>query len=133
MLTPIDIYTDGSFNGKNASWAFVAVQNDSILFKNKGIITDPDVNSGYQIGGEVQAVIEAIKYCEANSLAAKIHYDYAGVENWATLAWRANKPYTIKYQQFMQEKEKFIAGFVKIKSHSGNKWNEWVDKFAKIS
>lgn len=134
MSNLVDVYVDGSFDGQNASWAFAVVnkETDSVLFDAKGIITDPDINSGRQVGGEIQAVIEAIDFCKTKGLTAAIHYDYIGIEMWATFQWAANKSYTKKYQQFMRQNKQHIHSFVKIKSHTGNKWNEYVDKLAKI-
>ena len=129
----VDVYVDGSFDGQNASWAFAVIDpiKDSVIFEDKGVITDPDINSGRQIGGEVQAVIEAIECCKRNSLIAIIYYDYIGIEEWARCRWVANKSYTKRYQEYMMVNGQYFHRFVKIKSHTGNKWNEYVDKLAK--
>lgn len=132
-MQTIDIYVDGSFNGQNASWAYIVVDDNKVISQDSGTITDPELNLGWQIAGELQAVIEAIKYCKARDLAARIFYDYAGIEYWATGSWRAKKSYTIAYAKFMAENKEYIKEFVKIKSHTGNFWNEKVDRLAKMS
>ena len=133
MINLVGAYVDGSFNGEKASWAFAIIDpiKDSVIFENKGIITDPEINSGRQIGGEIQAVVEAIGYCKSKGLTPIIYYDYIGIEEWARGHWTANKPYTKRYQEYMMHNNQYIHTFVKIKSHTGNKWNEYVDKLAK--
>ena len=62
----------------------------------------------------------------------EIRYDYEGIEKWATNAWKANNTLTKKYAEFMRRKQTQIRiSFRKVKSHSGDYYNEKVDKLAK--
>ena len=132
MLSNIlDVYTDGSFNGKQASWAFIVIQDDKPLFSKKGVL-DGDINSMWQIGGEIKAAENAVLWAKKMDCKININYDYLGVEYWATGKWRAKNPHTKAYQTFMQENAKYVNGYVKIKSHSGNLYNEMADSLAKI-
>ena len=133
MLSKIlDVYTDGSFNGKQASWAFIVVQDDKPLFSNKGVL-DGDINSMWQIGGEIKAAENAVLWAKEMDCKININYDYLGVEHWATGKWRAKNPHTKAYQAFMQENtDKYVARWVKVVAHSGVKWNEVCDSLAKI-
>ena len=61
-----------------------------------------------------------------------IHYDYEGIEKWATGVWSAKNPHTKKYAAFMKRmQEKIEVIFQKVKAHSGDFYNERVDKLAK--
>lgn len=128
-----DVYTDGSFSNGRAFWAFVVICDDQIQFQDKGEINDANILTGRQVGAEIQAVIEAIKYCKKLKLRARVFYDYSGIECWADGSWRANKFYSIRYKEFIQNHLQFIESFVKVRAHSGNKWNEYVDKYAKVT
>ena len=52
----------------------------------------------------------------------------------STGAWKANNVLTQKYAEFMQRKRKQIhISFQKVKAHSGDYYNEQVDKLAKAA
>lgn len=130
-------YTDGSFDGKHASWAYIIVKDNQIIHKNKGIITDPDKCAGFQIAGECQGVVEALKYAKENNLIIDIYHDYIGLYSWVAdlfgdKAWKTNKSYTQEYRENVISLREHLNSFIKVKGHSGNRWNEEVDKYAKI-
>lgn len=85
------------------------------------------------VGGEVNASMIAVK--SAISMGYKlirIHYDYAGIECWATGEWKRNKEGTKAYKKFIDENSKdIIIEFKKVKAHAGNKYNEIADDLAK--
>ena len=61
-----------------------------------------------------------------------IHYDYGGIEKWAALLIWCQFTYTKKYAAFMKRmQEKIEVIFQKVKAHSGDFYNERVDKLAK--
>ena len=62
----------------------------------------------------------------------ELYFDYQGIESWALGTWKRNNKVTEGYHQFMQEKMKQIkVTFVKVKGHSGDKYNDLADKLAK--
>jgi ribonuclease HI len=127
-----NIFVDGSYSSKNpniASWSFIVVENDNIKAKFNGKI---ETNTA-QVAGELTAVMKAIEYCLKNGIKdVTINYDYQGIEAWVTGSWKAKKPITKQYVNFIKEKSKFVnIRFNKIKAHSGNKYNELTDKYAK--
>src|SRR5690606_17105641 len=67
---------------------------------------------------------------EHNVSEIEIFYDYNGIEMWATGAWQANNPATKQYQQYMNEIDVTIQ-WHKVKSHTGNYWNDVADELAK--
>lgn len=134
MSNTVQVYTDGSFDGVNPSWAFLIVQDNKVIFKNRGIL-DKYLDS-YQIGGECEAVIQALKYCKGNNLKAEIFYDYIGVLNWVAdiigmKNWKTNKEVSQNYRAEVLKYKDYIINFIKVKAHSGDYFNEMVDKFTR--
>lgn len=132
----VNLYCDGSFNGKNASWGFIVVdKNNKILYKNKGILAG-EINKMYQIGGEIYGCIEGIKYCISAGFICKVYYDYQGLQSWVAdiyggKVWKAKNEWSQMYRNFIIQHKQHINSFNKVKSHSGNKFNEEVDKLIK--
>ena len=126
----LDVYTDGSFNGQNASWAFVVVKDDKPIFQQKGVLSG-DINSMWQIGGEIKAAEFAVQWAKDNNTKININHDYTGVSLWATGVWRAKNPHTKAYQAFMQENSNYINSYKKVKAHGTDVWNNFVDELAK--
>lgn len=136
----INIFTDGSYHElKNVGkWAFVAVENDKIIFKNSGLITNKNWLTGRQIACECQAVIEGLIWAKNNNYKAKLHVDYLGLicwinDLWNEKPWKTNKEYTILYREKVLELSEHLDSMVKVKSHSGNTWNNYADELAKIN
>ncbi len=124
------IFTDGSFNGKDAAWAFIILKDGKLIEESAGAVTDRSHVSTYQIVGEFTAVVHALKRCdELNITEATLHYDLDLIGKIATGRYRAKAAVS----QF------FLAGVTsanvritwnKVKAHNGNKWNERADKLA---
>lgn len=61
-----------------------------------------------------------------------IHYDFTGIESWATGKWNCNNEITRTYRDFIKNvMEIHDISFTKIRSHSGNPWNDHVDRLAR--
>ena len=61
-----------------------------------------------------------------------IYQDYESVAKRATGEWKAKKPGTIAYREFCAAAAKYIRfRFVKVKGHSGDKYNDLADRLAK--
>ncbi len=134
----VNLYTDGSFDGKNAKWAYIIIETktDKILHQNKGVL-DGEINQMYQIGGEIFAVQEGLKYCLSHGYKSHIYYDYTGLYNWVSdyfdkslRPWKTKKIFTKEYRAFIKKHLYQIFDFNKVKSHSGDKYNEMVDVLA---
>lgn len=130
----LTIYVDGSFKNEKAQWAFIVVDGDKVEYQERGELTG-GINEMRQIGGELKAVIQAICYARRVGIPAKIHYDYNGIEKWVAdlfggKPWGCNKEWTQKYRDFVLKNGKHVHSFVKVKGHTGDFWNEEVDKLA---
>jgi ribonuclease HI len=126
----IEIDVDGSYKDGKTSYAAIIRKDGDVIKHLVGLLGNEDVQGTYQVAGELQAATEAIKYCDENNISeAVIYYDMAGIESWATGRWKANKEVTKKFQEFVKLAKVKIK-WVKVKSHTGLKWNEAVDKLA---
>lgn len=133
----IKVYVDGCYNrNKNIiGWGIVVVDEGKKLFETNGSITDPSLTSMYQVPGEVMATVEAVSYCIDNNIKDMcIYYDYKGIEDWVTGAWRAKNSFTKSYVEYMSLASRVINfSFVKVKSHSGDYFNDCADRLSKVA
>ncbi|MCD8180188.1 MAG: ribonuclease H family protein [Firmicutes bacterium] len=127
-------YVDGSYNIKTKVFGCGVV----IFLKEKEIIfskafSDPDLAQMRNVAGEIEGAKAAMQYCADNNIEEiRIYYDYEGVEKWCTGAWKTNKPGTIAYKKFYDDISKKVrVDFVKVKGHSGDKYNDMADRLAK--
>ena len=127
-------YTDGSFDAKTNLFALGAV----IFFNGEQItmneaFEDEDLAEMRNVAGEIMAARRVMEYCMSNNIpSVEIRYDYAGVENWCTGAWKTNKEGTSDYKAFYDSiKNILTVRFTKVKGHSGNKYNDLADSLAK--
>ncbi|WP_410199911.1 ribonuclease H1 domain-containing protein [Clostridium perfringens] len=127
-------YVDGSYNDLKKEYSYGAVifhngeeQHFCEKFSNKSLI------SMRNVAGEIEGSKRAIKYClDNNAKSVAIYYDYEGIEKWCTGAWKAKKEGTKEYKDYYDEAKKTIEiKFIKIKGHSGDKYNDLADELAK--
>ncbi len=87
------------------------------------------------VAGEIEASKMAMKYCIDNNIRyLKLYFDYEGIEKWCVGVWKANKEGTIEYKKFYDSiKDKLHVEFIKVKAHSGDRYNEEADKLAKAA
>ena len=85
------------------------------------------------VAGEIEAAKLAMSYCLDNNIENLVlYFDYEGIEKWCTGVWKTNKTGTIDYKKYYDSiKDKLNVKFVKVKAHSGDKYNEEADKLAK--
>ncbi|WP_208559340.1 viroplasmin family protein [Marinilactibacillus kalidii] len=128
-------YVDGSFDkvSNRYSYGVVMLKDDKVIAKMSNADNDPRYVESYQIAGECFGSLNAIKWAKDNGYKKVIvHYDYLGIEMWATGKWRANKQVSKDYITFYQQISTGIeVVFQKVKAHSGIEFNEIVDQLAK--
>lgn len=134
-MDKIEIYVDGSYSiyKKNFSYGLVVLLNGEEVYKDSGIGTDPESAKLRNVAGEIMGAVKAVEFAYQNECKEiTLYYDYQGIESWAIGTWKRNKELTNQYHQYMQDRMKDIKiNFVKVKGHSGVKYNELVDKLAK--
>lgn len=127
-------YVDGSFNLGDFSYAYGIV---FITTEGKELYnwkeTEKDLVEMRNVAGEIRGAMEAMKIAlEKDKKTLYIHYDYAGIENWAKGTWKTNKLGTKRYKEFYDSiKDKLDVKFIKVKAHSGVEYNEEADRLAK--
>jgi ribonuclease HI len=130
----IHAYVDGSWvAGRTGYGAVVLDDAGAILVQFSGPVPDDYADGTRQVAGELVATGKVVQWAldnQVNSLT--LYYDYMGISEWATGAWKAKQPLTQRYRDFMQAARKRLnLHFVKVKAHTGNAWNEYADKLAK--
>ena len=127
-------YVDGSYNIHTKVFGFGAV----IFHKNETHthsqgFTDPELASMRNVAGEIRGAMYAMEYCVDNNIPKlQIFYDYAGIEKWCVGEWKCNKDGTIAYCDYYNSvKDKVDITFIKVKGHSGDKYNDMADSLAK--
>lgn len=125
-------YVDGSYNIATGVWGYgvhLEANGKAYEFYDCGRVYAESRN----VTGEVYGCLCALqKAVELGAPSITIYYDYAGIEMWATGAWKTEKPLTKEYAKEIAKLRKRIdIHFRKVAAHSGVKLNERVDMLAK--
>lgn len=148
LTRPILIYTDGacSQNGTwKGGWATVIIDGDT-----KTVLSGSEENTTNNIM-EMMAFYAALEYCGRSSIGIEeyiIHSDSAYIlncfeqkwyVNWRKNGWRNAKKEPVANKELWQEilscyesleLEGVKIKLVKVKGHSGDKYNEMADQIA---
>lgn len=124
-------YVDGSFISSQVGFGLAIIQDETLIFEDFGSVENPEYVDARQVAGELMAVGKVIQWCKQyGHTSITIHYDYAGIREWAIGNWKAKQPLTQRYAQFVA-----LCGIVitwnKIQAHTGDHWNEYADALAK--
>ncbi|MCI9564787.1 MAG: RNase H [Eubacterium sp.] len=127
-------YVDGSFNVETGVFGYGVVMfhnGEEIHLSDSS--DDKEMASMRNVAGEIYGSMAAMEYAiEHNIKNLSIYYDYMGIAKWCTGEWKTNKPGTIAYKKYYDKiKRKVNITFYKVKGHSGDKYNNLVDKLAK--
>ncbi|MCX7607063.1 MAG: hypothetical protein N2170_07365 [Bacteroidia bacterium] len=130
----VEIDVDGAWheNGK-VGYGLVIRKEGQEVYREGGYVpsNDPDLSAHRQIGGEIYAVVQAVRWCLRHRIpSCIIYHDYEGLARWAEGKWRARTPLTRRYVTFLQQAPIHIE-WVKVPAHKGHFWNEIADKLAK--
>lgn len=152
-MNRIDIYTDGacSRNPGPGGYAFVVIKDAKLILKLSGnsMLTTNNYMELKAITRAIKHVTSTLKYRDP-LFEVYIHSDSAYCINtiekgwlnfWAGNDWTNKQGEEIKNAELWKElysllnspsvKKHFKFSFVKVKGHSGDKYNEMVDKAAK--
>lgn len=124
------IYVDGSYihsRCKRAGWAWLAVRDGKVIGQESGV-TDKDALSR-NIDGELEAAIRAMEWAHHHGHRAVIHHDYSGISMWASGAWKVKAEVSRDYVERIREIKAAVT-FKKVAGHSGDLYNDMVDKLA---
>ena len=127
-------YVDGSFDVKTKrySYGMIIMYNGKETTENEAF-DDDSLADMRNVAGEIEGSKAAMLWCiEHDVTELDLFYDYAGIEKWCTGEWKTNKPGTIAYKEFYDwAKDRVSVSFIKVKGHSGDKYNDMADRLAK--
>ena len=100
-------FVDGSFNPETNVYGYGGfICAGDKKFKLQGSGNDPMEAGLRNVAGEIMGVEAAVRAASAMGLKDLIiHYDYAGLENWATGKWKAKTLMSKEYTDFMKAAE----------------------------
>ena len=128
-------YVDGSFDPSIGKYAFgcILLTPDGEIIRESGNGQDPESLAIRNVAGEMLGAMYAVQWAINHGYPSlTIYYDYEGIANWAKGDWKAKNKRTQQYAEFMNGKRSYIQlSFQKVKAHSGDHYNEEVDKLAK--
>ena len=127
-------YVDGSYDDttKSYSYGMVMMHKDEEFYFSKKFEKD-DMSDMRNVAGEIEGSMAAMKYCIENGIKSiSIFYDYEGIQKWCNGDWKAKKEGTKRYVEFYKDASKLVdVDFIKVKGHSGDKYNDLADELAK--
>ena len=130
----VDIYVDGSCNADASAIGYgVVIIRDNCVYEFSGEVEDAESREFRNIAGEIEASMFAMKYCLENKIGnVRLFFDYSGLQDWCTGAWRCKNALTQKYKAFYDSiKDRLNVIWNKVDAHTGNRYNELADKLAK--
>lgn len=127
-------YVDGSFDKVSGDFSYgmvILCQGEELKFCQK--IQDKDLAQMRNVAGEIKGAEAAMRYAlEHGYKKVIIYHDYEGIAKWCSGAWQANKAGTKAYKAFYDSVCGELAiEFVKVKGHSGDRYNDMADALAK--
>ncbi|MBQ9765055.1 MAG: ribonuclease H family protein [Lachnospiraceae bacterium] len=127
-------YVDGSFDVTTGSFSYGMVlfyEGKELHFSEK--YEDSALADMRNVAGEIKGAEAAMRYCIEHDIASiSIYHDYEGIAKWCTGEWQAKKEGTAAYANYYKAVSKSVeVRFVKVKGHSGDKYNDLADELAK--
>ena len=147
LNTSYTIYCDGACSGNPGpgGYAFVILQGNELILKVAGH-KDKTTNNHMELLAVVRAIKHAKQLVNRGKLWLDIYSDSAYCvnaieQNWITIwkksGWKTKANTEVKNRELweelilLKEDEHITIHMHKVKGHSGNKYNEMVDKAAK--
>lgn len=133
-ITEAVAYVDGSYDAATHTFSYGMVlfyDQKEYHFSEK--YTDSELAQMHNVAGEIKGSEAAMRYCLEHQIKSiTIYHDYEGIAKWCNGEWQAKKAGTIAYANFYKEASaKVRIRFVKVKGHSGDKYNDLADQLAK--
>ena len=130
-------YVDGSFdiNIRKYSFGCIILTPSGETIRESGNGDEPDSLAIRNVAGEMLGAMYAVQWAINNGYhSLNLRYDYEGIAKWALGEWKAKNRLTQKYADFMKTKSNILRiSYQKVKAHSGDYYNEQVDKLAKAA
>lgn len=128
---PVHAWVDGSYLQGRVGYGAVVLQDGEVVAELFGEVTDPVAIQSRQVGGELRAVMEAVRWCRRNGVQEMaVFFDFLNLEKWAIGAYKTNNDMTKAYKAYMDRSPVRIV-WNKVESHTGVEWNDYADRLAK--
>lgn len=133
----VEAWVDGSYlqqgTRAGAGWGLVVAREGRIVHEASGSDIPREHYRHRNVAGEVVAVVRLLEWAEAEGLErVTVHYDYSGLEMWATRRWKTNTELTKGYQARVLGSSVRIT-WSKVLGHSGVAGNERADELARAA
>ncbi|MDO0821430.1 ribonuclease H family protein [Desulfosporosinus nitroreducens] len=125
-----EVYTDGSYLNGKYSYGYAFVKDGEVVLESFGIGEDLEAASMRNVAGEIAAVLHAVEKAKSLNSRIRIYHDYSGISLWVTGDWQAKNKFTQAYVEFMRAHHGLYE-FKKVAGHSGDQFNDYVDRLAK--
>lgn len=127
-------YVDGSYNvatGEYSCGVVFLYEGNETHIAQKG--TSEELASMRNVAGEILGAELAMrKAVEMGISSLNIYHDYQGIASWCLGEWKTNKEGTRAYKEYYDSiRRELKIRFVKVKGHSGDKYNDLADELAK--
>lgn len=134
----VHIWVDGSCmadkeGALQLGWGYLVIRANQEIHRANGNDIPREAQRHRNVAGEIMAVLKAMAWCQEQGIAAaKIYYDYQGLESWANGSWKTNTPFTQAYAETVKASGIRLT-WRKVLAHSGEPNNEIVDQLAKAA
>ncbi|ODA42836.1 ribonuclease H family protein [Desulfosporosinus sp. BG] len=125
-----EVYTDGSYSNGRYSYGYAFIKDAQVVFESNGVGDDLEAAKMRNVAGEIAAVRHAVEKAKILEARIRIYHDYSGISLWVTGDWQAKNKFTQAYVKFMRAHHGLYE-FKKVTGHSGNRFNDYVDRLAK--
>lgn len=127
-------YVDGSYNVATKEYScgvVFMVGTEEIHIARRG--ESKELASMRNVAGEILGAELAMrKAMELRLKKISIYHDYEGIAAWCLGRWKTNREGTKAYKEYFDSiKDRMVIEFVKVKGHSGDKYNDKADELAK--
>lgn len=132
LIDPIDfeVYTDGSYFNGRYSYGYAFIKDGQVVLESNGVGDDLEAARMRNVAGEIAAVQHAVEKAKTLAVRIRIYHDYSGISLWVTGDWQAKNKFTQAYVTFMRAHQGLYE-FKKVTGHSGDRFNDYVDRLAK--
>lgn len=133
-------YVDGSFNSADRTMGSGVVlirydldQKSPEILEYRKTSKDKSLESMRNVAGEIGASELAMdKALELGIGELVIVHDYEGIARWPLGDWKTNREGTRNYRAHYESlKDRLAVHFVKVKGHSGDRYNDMADALAR--